>query len=87
MPIRTSFVNLSQIFTILGILVNNETVDMSHDFCCHGNHFGRKRSVTLVTKNNIKLAGTGEYRVYTSVIRHWKADVFSILMVFEDLLS
>ena len=32
------------------ILVNNDMFDMSHDFGCHGSHFGWKLCVTIVTK-------------------------------------
>ena len=35
-----SFVNLSPIFTILRIPMNNDIVDISHDFGCVGNHVG-----------------------------------------------
>ena len=42
------FANLSPIFTIFGILVNNDIVDRSHDFGCHENHFGGKICVTIV---------------------------------------
>ena len=50
-----SFVNSSPIFTILGILVNNDIVDRSRDFGCHGNQFGGKMCVTMVTKMGILL--------------------------------
>ena len=59
-----SIVNLSPFFTILGFLANNDNVDMSHDFGCQRNHFGRKLCVTIVTEIGIlyryiiKLAGT-----------------------------
>ena len=35
------FVNLSRIFTIFSIHINNDTVHMLYNFGCHGNHFGR----------------------------------------------
>ena len=44
------FVNLSPIFTIFSILVNNGIVHMSHHFGCHGYHCGRNLCVTIVTK-------------------------------------
>ena len=44
-----SFISLSPIFTIFSILVNNNIVNMSHDCGCHGNHFGSKLYVTIVT--------------------------------------
>ena len=44
------FMNLSPIFTIFNILVNNDTVHMWHNFGCHGNHFGGILCVTIVTK-------------------------------------
>ena len=64
-----SFVNLRQIFTIFEILVNNDIVGRSHYFGCHGNHFGRKFCVTIVTKISILLNWLvhGEYRVYTTM--------------------
>ena len=34
-----SFANLSPIFIIFGILANNDIVDRSDDFGCHGDHF------------------------------------------------
>ena len=42
--------NLSLIFTLFGILVNNDTLDMSRDFGCHGNNLGGKLCVTIFTK-------------------------------------
>ena len=50
-----SFANLSPIFTIFGIQVSNDIVDRSHDFGCHGNHFGGRICVTIVTKMGILL--------------------------------
>ena len=44
------FVNLSPIFTIFSILVNNVIVHMSHHFGCHGYNFGGNLHVTIVTK-------------------------------------
>ena len=44
------FVNLSPIFTIFSFPVNNDTVQMSHHFGCHGNYFGRSLCVTIDTK-------------------------------------
>ena len=44
------FVNLSPVFTIFNILVNNDTVNMSHNFGCQGNYFVRNLCVTIVTK-------------------------------------
>ena len=46
----TSFISLNPIFTMLSIRVNNDIVDMPYDFGCHGNHFGGKLCVTIVTK-------------------------------------
>ena len=48
-----SFANSSPVFTIFGILVNNDIVDWSHDFGCHGTHFGGGKYVTIVTKMGI----------------------------------
>ena len=48
--ISDCFINLSPIFTIFSILINNVIVDMSYDFGCHGNHFGGNLCVTIVTK-------------------------------------
>ena len=45
-----SFVNLSPIFTIFRMPVNNYTVHMSYHFGCHGNHFGGNLCVTIDTK-------------------------------------
>ena len=42
------FVSSSPIFTIIGILVNNDIVDRSHDFGSHGSHLGGKICVTSV---------------------------------------
>ena len=50
-----SFANLSSNFTIFRILASNDTVDMSHDIACHGNHFDRKLCITMVTKLGIIL--------------------------------
>ena len=44
------FINLSPIFTIFSIPVDNDTVYMSHHFGCHGNHFGWNLCVTIVTQ-------------------------------------
>ena len=41
--------------TLFGILVNTDIVDSSRDFGCHGNHFGVKICVTIVTKMGILL--------------------------------
>ena len=49
------FANSSPIFTIFGILINNDTVDRSRDFGCHGHHFGGEICVTIVTKMCILL--------------------------------
>ena len=64
-----SFANLSSIFSIFGILVNNGIVDKSNDFRFHGNHFGGKICVTIVTKMCIllNLISQAEYRVYNTV--------------------
>ena len=40
------FVNLSPIFTIFTIVVNNDSVHLSHHFSCHGNRFGGNVCVT-----------------------------------------
>ena len=63
------FANSSPIFTTFGILVNNDIVDRSHDLGYHGNHFGRKICVAIVTKMGIFLNWLvqGEYRVYKTV--------------------
>ena len=50
-----SFANSSLIFILFGILVNNDIVDRAHDVGCHGKHFVRKISVTIVTKMGILL--------------------------------
>ena len=53
--------DLSPIFTTLDILANTDTVDMSHDFGCHGS---RTLGVTMVTKIGILLKwwSGAEYR-------------------------
>ena len=53
----------------LGILANTDIIDMSHGFGCHGNHFGEKLCVAIVTKLGILLNGFSgtEYSVYTTV--------------------
>ena len=43
-------INLSPNVTIFSITVNNYIVHMSHNFRCHGNHFGRNLCVIIVTK-------------------------------------
>ena len=53
--ITVVFSNLSPMFTIFGIPVNNDIVVRSHDFGCHGTHFGMKICVTIVTKMGILL--------------------------------
>ena len=40
------FVNLSPVFTIFSILVNNDIVHMSHNFGCQGSHFVENLCVT-----------------------------------------
>ena len=50
-----TFVNLSPISTVFGILVNTDIVDRTHDFGCHGIHFGGKICFTIVTKMGILL--------------------------------
>ena len=62
------FANLSQIFTIFGILVNNDIVYRSHDLGCYGTHFGGEICVTIVTKIGILLnwLAQAEYRVYNT---------------------
>ena len=50
-----TFANSSPIFTIFGILVHIDIADRSHNFGCHGNHFGRKICVITVTKMGILL--------------------------------
>ena len=64
-----NFVNLSSIFTIFSILVNNDIVDMPHDFGSYGNYFVRKLCVTIPTKIGVLLNWLmqGEYRVHTTV--------------------
>ena len=83
------FANLCPIFTIFGILVNNDIIGRSNDFGCHGNHFGGKICVTIITKMGIyiiKLTGAGWIQgVQHGVIHHWKVDTCSIPMVFEEL--
>ena len=44
------FVNLSPIFTLFSILVNNNVVHITHHFGCNGNHFGGNLCVIIVTK-------------------------------------
>ena len=44
------FVNLSQIFKIFSILVNDNIVYMPHNFGCYENHFGGKICVTIDIK-------------------------------------
>ena len=59
-----------------------DIVDILRGFGCHGNHFVRKLYGTIITKIGILLnwLSGAEYRVYTTVIHHWKAEVVSILM-------
>ena len=65
MQLLTSFVNLSPIFAIFDIPVNN---DIAHDFGCYGNHFGRKLCIVIVTKIGplLNWLVQSEYRVYYS---------------------
>ena len=66
---NSCFANLSPIFTIFVILVNDDTVDRSYDYGSHGNYFGEKICVTIVTKMGILLhwLAQAEYRVYNTV--------------------
>ena len=60
---------------------------MSHDFGCHGNHFGMKLCVIYYQNMEIiKLAGAGWIQgVHDYAKEHWKAAVFSIDVVCEEL--
>ena len=75
-----SFANSSPIFVIFGIVVNNDIVDRSHDFGCHGNHFGGKICFTIVTKMGILLhwISQAEYRVCNTVCQ-WCSRNFDIV--------
>ena len=81
-----SFVSLSSMLTIFGIQVNNDIIDRSHDFGCHGDHFGRK--ICYQSYQNgyiIKLSDAGIIQgVQYSVIHHCKADPFTIPIVFGE---
>ena len=44
------FVNLSPIFTIFNIMVNDDVVHISHHFGCHENYFGMNLCVSMVNK-------------------------------------
>ena len=50
------------------MLANNDRVDMSNDFGCQENHFGRELCVTIVIKIGILFYWLSEtqYRVYTT---------------------
>ena len=82
-----SFANSTLIFTIFGILVDNDIIDRSHNFGCHGNHFGGEMCYhSYQNVYIIKLTGAGWIQgVQHCVIHHWKADPFSMPMVFGKL--
>ena len=54
---------------MLDITANTNIVDMSHDFGCYGNNFGRNVCVTMVIKIGILLnwLSGAEYRVNITV--------------------
>ena len=66
----------SPIFTIFGILVNNDKTDMSHEFGCHGHYFGKKVCVTIVNWEYVRLKITLQACTYP---RDRGRDVFYLL--------
>ena len=79
-------VNLSTIFTIFSILVNNAIVHMSHHFGSHETTLVGTYVLPWLPNYYFKWAGAVLIQgVHHCVIHRWKAELFSIHMSFVEL--